>query len=492
MFSEKEELVNLVIFHVDSCTGSQSPESPSSNCSDDNRSSPIGNLRNACQNLFTTFTDTIATEFNIIRSPRGSFSPTQSNVHENQSSYNSNRSNSQCTTNSNRPTFLPTESRSTNPYRCEHISSATSATNAKPSVHVQPKRLQNDRTELLRETQNDGCSSSCDCSDDEIITKFRREYSTNSNDASLSVSPHAKDMNSTASSSRSTETGDSSNISSFEDLGANGADVDNWQLVEKPIATSNHTVSPATDETVESKSSNVDVNHSVANKSDQREKSNQTEANQCEATETPCESNEKTKIFGNQKRRILRRRSDGIAYVASSSSVVRNLYIDNDENVSGASTSEEISDSGVRKSCTKCGKTKGDIRKYIERLRKQLQTTTNSSEMEIKEQLEAFLKFLESRSRSSTEANADTLDSPSVESTGDPANGASSQVERTGTNFSDFVIDDFDEFEIDENEGINVYGSDAPSSTTRQFFTLDNIESKWVIRKVQTLIKFNA
>lgn len=67
-FVEKEELVNLVLIHVDnnfSPDSQQSPTSISMGISDqsdeDPRSNPFDQIRNTCQNLFTTFTEKIAT-----------------------------------------------------------------------------------------------------------------------------------------------------------------------------------------------------------------------------------------------------------------------------------------------------------------------------------------------------------------------------------------------------------------------------------------------
>lgn len=68
-FTEKEELVNLVLIHVDNSTNfspdSQSTPTSFSNMgtdqSDDARSNPFDHIRNTCQNLFSTFTEKIAT-----------------------------------------------------------------------------------------------------------------------------------------------------------------------------------------------------------------------------------------------------------------------------------------------------------------------------------------------------------------------------------------------------------------------------------------------
>lgn len=58
--TEKEELVNLVLIHVNN----YSPDSQSSGrnqCgSNDDRSNPFDQIKNTCQNLFSSFTEKIA------------------------------------------------------------------------------------------------------------------------------------------------------------------------------------------------------------------------------------------------------------------------------------------------------------------------------------------------------------------------------------------------------------------------------------------------
>lgn len=65
--SEKEELVNLVLIHIDN-PNNCSPESHSSQTftmgtehTDDTRSNAFDQIRSTCQNLFTTFTEKIST-----------------------------------------------------------------------------------------------------------------------------------------------------------------------------------------------------------------------------------------------------------------------------------------------------------------------------------------------------------------------------------------------------------------------------------------------
>lgn len=56
---EKEELVNLVLIHANSIADSNSNRS-SSQFSEDNFSNPFDQIKQTCQNLFTSFTDKIA------------------------------------------------------------------------------------------------------------------------------------------------------------------------------------------------------------------------------------------------------------------------------------------------------------------------------------------------------------------------------------------------------------------------------------------------
>lgn len=67
ILTEKEELVNLVLIHVDNPTAFSPDSQPSqaytmgTDQSDDARSNPFDHIRSTCQNLFTTFTDRIST-----------------------------------------------------------------------------------------------------------------------------------------------------------------------------------------------------------------------------------------------------------------------------------------------------------------------------------------------------------------------------------------------------------------------------------------------
>ncbi|XP_055316108.1 rho GTPase-activating protein gacZ [Sitodiplosis mosellana] len=115
---EKEELVNLVLIHVDNSNNftpdlQQSPTSISMGISDqsddDPRSNPFDQIRNTCQNLFTTFTEKIAADFNFDFKQNQSDrqtnvcedQPRYSDSFENVPSFNSNVTNNATSTTSN-------------------------------------------------------------------------------------------------------------------------------------------------------------------------------------------------------------------------------------------------------------------------------------------------------------------------------------------------------------------------------------------------------
>lgn len=59
---EKEELVNLVLIHVNNSSsyGSSADGSAGNNETDENGTNPFDQIKQTCQNLFTSFTDKLA------------------------------------------------------------------------------------------------------------------------------------------------------------------------------------------------------------------------------------------------------------------------------------------------------------------------------------------------------------------------------------------------------------------------------------------------
>lgn len=183
-------------------------------------------------------------------------------------------------------------------------------------------------------------------------------------------------------------------------------------------------------------------------------------------------------------RKISRRRSDGIVYTSSSADTQHN-FLDDDDDLNATEDMETDGDESSllekisqrrrpKRSCHKCGKTKGDIRKHIERFRKQLETTTNASETEIKQQLNEFLSFLESRSRNSIDDGIEGADDVQA------SDGVDSITD--GVTYGD-VDDAYDEYGFDDDTGIHVYGTNDEQTTAatthqpRQFINIGDYET---------------
>lgn len=422
-----------------------------------------------------------------------------------------------------------------------------------PSSSTQPKLKPKcaQLAEFSRLHNSDCCSdtgSGCECSDDELITKFQEKYREKSAD-SIAVDKVTDDLNSaikldkdrsSGSTSSSTKTGnssdstspkddasaiESSDVSSFEDLGAVGgmaanpstSDIsDKWQIVSNPWKNVDDTASTSsivTDEKVETANNSETTNlpnsiteqpqHSMAsdNQREQQDKHEQTSDKDSEAfrLHSTCHRPdlkaklEKTFKSRHSIRKITRRQSDGIVYTATTSDGTRQIHrrnlvedldtddadADEDNNLGNSSNSEDTSRKRLKKSCHKCGKTKGDLKKYISRFRRQLETTTNCSETEIRQQLDAFLEFLENRSRNSF----DSKDEDTIVQSGDSDGGmvrSPTQLIAEAIALDEIEIEDYDD-DYDEEAGIHVYGSNEETTSShvpREFFNICTIEKK--------------
>lgn len=406
--------------------------------------------------------------------------------------------------------------------------------------------------------------SGCECSDDELIAKFRESY-----DRDQSLSPIATEKSSvptippsgshvsksksntdnltcgSTSSSSTTKTGyskddpssalESSDISSFEDLGAVGgitnasimpcaSDTDKWQIVNPTwniddTASASSMVTTIDDKTGESINGvsyttnlpnsitelpQINIENENESESENQRKQPQPHPHHHQADETMNDSDtfqqpqsqqqhsttneqqpttelrsklEKTLKSRQAYRKITRRQSDGIVYTASTSNSNHRTdrYLDDvDDDEDCSSTSDDVSShKRAHKSCRKCGKTKGDLKKYIARFRHQLETTTAFSETEIKQRLDAFLEFLENHSA------FDSKDDDSIPNTTDMVQSNTSQFVADVIELEEFDDDD----EYDEGAGIHVYGTNDDDTNTsahppRQFFNLNTVEKK--------------
>lgn len=441
------------------------------------------------------------------------------------------------------PPCIPTASTSTN----NNINSSSSCNyNNRPTC-----------AKITQLTKNECCNdagSGCECSDDELIAKFRESYGDRSQPlspitpntttsmtigkASTPENVHTANSKTGSTTTSPTKTGgdigtgpsllkeetsalESSDISSFEDLGAVGGsikinttlpcDTDKWQIIN-PTWNIDDTASTSSlvmaDDRNDGPSNIVSYTTNLpnsiptelpqANNASENQRHEQTQnddsamANETFQTHSTTDDQrtfdlrtklEKTLKSRQTHRKITRRQSDGIVYTASTSRNTNqhrsNRFLDdlNDENddvdaaaddadASTSTSSDDVSHKRSQKSsCRKCGKSKGakELKKYIARFRHQLETTTEFSEFEIKQQLDAFLAFLEGHS-AFDDSTPNTTPSQFV----------------VPDNID--VFDDDEDDDYDDEAGIHVYGSDDTSSSAahppRQFFNLSCIEKK--------------
>lgn len=384
---------------------------------------------------------------------------------------------------------------------------------------------------LTKLTETECCSESgsgCECSDDELIIKFRERYCEP--DHSLSpvdfgnVPEQFDDQiqHNASTSSSSTKTKDdlsaieSSDISSFEDLGAVGGislnDADKWQIVNNPwaiddAASTSSIVTDNKSDTVNNVSNTTNLPNSIEiNESPQPNVSNNqrnvqtpqqqfNEESNDETFQSHSTSNQQSDLISklekslrmrNTHRKVTRRQSDGIVYMATTSNANPRMCQENvidgpDDDEADevySSNGDDQSQKRSPKSCNKCGKTRGDLKKYIERFRYQLETTTNFSETEIKRQLNAFLEFLENHSRNSFDSQDD--DNIVAHSSNALVQSPTHLIaEAIGLNAIE--LEDYDDF--DDETGIHVYSSNDNtacnvSHPARQFFDLNSIGKK--------------
>lgn len=342
-----------------------------------------------------------------------------------------------------------------------------------PSVHEQlPKSgVENLKPKLLDHI--DLTNSECDCSDDETILKFTTEYMTTSpsNDSGIkqSVEPEPGPSGSSSNGPSSTDVkmkGDSSNTSSFEELGASGTSNSDWLFITKPLvdemptsdAMNTECTQPSNEDS--NASSNINLNHLTFQNAP---------AHSSQQNIYPGTSIEQQRV-----RRLVRRRSDGSIYNSSGSKLFADCM---EEEVSEEETLRKRTKTS---SCDKCGKSKRNLKRHVAKFKRQLETT-NASEMEIKKQLEAFLEYLETCNKNSmdgtdTESNDDAHNENSAD------NAAANPTTVGDGEMTDFeqLNDDDDNYDFEYDEGIHVYGTDHDETkgTPRQFVDINNYENR--------------
>lgn len=348
-----------------------------------------------------------------------------------------------------------------------------------PSVHEQLPKSGVDKLKPKIIDHIELTTSDCDCSDDETISKFTKEYMKtsplNENDIRQNVEPEPGPSGNSSNGPSSTDVrtkGDSSNTSSFEELGASGTSNGDWLFITKP----------SVDEMPASDAMNTDCTQPPNEDSNASSNINLTHLTFQNA---PAHSSQQniypgTSIDQQRVRRLVRRRSDGSIHNSSGSKFFADCM---EEEVSEEETLRKRTKTS---SCDKCGKSKRSLKRHVAKFKRQLETT-NASEIEIKKQLEAFLEYLETCNKNSmdgtdTESNDDLIDEAGNENS---SGNAPNQALGGGENADfDQLNDDDDNYDFEYDEGIHVYGTDHDETkgTPRQFVDINNYDNRYAFR----------
>lgn len=473
---EKEELANLIINHLNTSsyyeTGSATHSSTSTtpNNDFDNYAQSFDQIKQTCQNLFTSISDKIASgewltlstlvgvfqrlffivdfqKTTCFNQPSSQNHPptTQQPRRSTSSAGRSNLATPQSQTAPRAPTPPPNYStRQEGPSNVSWQFRSTSHPIPSSSNALQHSRSPEKGSSSHRHED-------CDCSDDEIdeISEKRQSIllaSVDGNPGTSGVQVKTK-----------VTTGSSSDASSFEELDPSAVKLsdDNWQIIEKTASNGIRTVESPPDHL-----SIDDINMTVT--------SSQT---QIGSNGMSC-SNYPEPVTNPGVRRLTRRRSD---------SSLLSLRKSNSITIDSSSFDPTHSASEVKKlkiSCNKCGKAKSNIKQEILKLSEQLKSS-NRSDSEVNAKIKEFLDYLESKSQPSEMTESENSQ---VHSTQDETHAGAHFIPTSSSQ------EEIEENVFDENEGINVYPSSeerqsfmqASSSTPRRFISLDDIHSMWV------------
>jgi hypothetical protein len=293
----------------------------------------------------------------------------------------------------------------------------------------------------------------CDCSDDEmyeISEKRQSIFDSNATGSGNMLHSHAKKTK--LSSNSSIES------SSFEEVVVAGKSDDDWLFVEK----SKGRVAAGTSSSTTDKSD--DVNHSSSPRS------------QMNLDDTAASSSSYIPNHENADvHRLMRRRCSDSSLLSLRKSGTITIDASSINLLHGAN---EVKKCEI--SCRKCGKTKSKIKQEILKLSEQLKSSNKSAE-EINAKINEFMEYLESNHASEMTEIEDTQENAAANEPFIPSSSSHDEIE---------------ENIFDENEGINVYGSeeieqishardmlhDTPSSSTgtpRRFISLDDIHSRY-------------
>lgn len=536
MLLEKEELVNLVI-HINNANGYAASDASSNihangTDTDENCSNPFDQIKQTCQNLFTSFTDKIASDlnFDIKQSSSGTghqnifTQPRSTSRMPQQFSYNSRASSSN---NFHQPpppppppqNSVPTVSTSsaaseTNNGHCSPQSSTASSTATSPinsqhsatssnivtaatlspsspapnaskmkhtSNHSRVRQLNkaaadghSKQTLMAHDSSTANGNTFCDCSDDEVINRFQTTYRQKSNELDAidpEAGPSGSGGNSTKTGTGSSDADadvtkvqpsldDSSTASSFEELGAVGGitatlDKEIWQFISKAMVD---------ERTCDRRSSKSELDLGNPASFQHQQSSNQKLANVgcvVDLAPGPQQSAVASDLTRRRSDSFVIMNSRGVA-AAAAPTVLTNVPMNQStDNFHDHTTDDPVLHERRRKkskpSCQKCGKGKGSLRKHLEKFKQQLETE-NVSDIEIREQLVAFLQYLESSNRYSLDGDDGSPDAQTNDAEMPMLRRRLSSAIEQATAAMDAAGDDTESYRFGDADGIHVYG----------------------------------
>jgi E3 ubiquitin-protein ligase RNF34 len=488
LISEKEELVNLVLAHSRTTSPSSTTSShrgstttSTNNIFDENCANPFITIRQTCTTFFSNISDRIAADLQKasaaaaayeaqMQGPSAQPAPppprrsSRASTNNNSSSNNNNnnnmhRSNS---TASSASSFASVNSRvpkppPASPPNTASPSSSSAATSPRqqPPAPVHKPNIPDARLKNLLAANN-----GCECASDDEAAPGPSRAVAGTSQTNIPKS-------------------DSSTTSSFEELGAStGAnssagghrtanDSDSWQMVNNQSNSSNNSLDLNAPTSSSSQTSPGPSNVPAQPQAEQGQ-------NAQSGAAAACDTNSKNSV-----KKINRRRSDSSVVLKNGSRA--NLNDSDDEgDEEGAEDGEDwtrkrrkCGANGGAASCEKCGKRKNGIKRSVARLRRQLEES-GCSEAEKQRKMDEFLKELEERTKNSLDfSDSDAEEGDKGGQTGAGTVGGTSQAARVAVEEEDDMV-----YLTDENEGINVYGSEVEEPQPRRFLQLDDIKAR--------------
>lgn len=508
---EKEELVNLVMTHVNATR--TTPSTPSSNTSSpqraaapedppsasdfENCSNPFDQIKQTCQSLFNSFAEKIV-DLNFENKPPNNTSTNQQTNIFNQPRFqtremptyaSSTQSQNVQSQNLNIQNPMPRSSSSTSELNnvtttAVQMQSASSSNPSSPIVsigsvssHGSSSQQRNapgsartitqghsatsipsihrSAVKKLIDNLQDVNTSGCECSDDEVLAEFTQRHKprTDINTSNVYVEKLSPP---------------SQSDSAFEDQipgpsgsGAQSASPsklssgDNQRSSEESSGSSFEelgAVGGSNDWQIVDK---ADVIQPPTNGPDSNlQQSNTPSTSSATSTFQQHSSNFasgiENKKNNHKPRRLNRRRSDSCVVHTTSNRSQPETPIDApmEDDESDDASHENPSCKRSRKCCHKCGKTKNSLKSKLLKFRRQLETQ-QMSEVEMKRAIEEFLNFLENKSKESLEGSDSEANATQM--------NFESRQASTVANVNSITVEDFS-FGRDD-DGIHVYGS---------------------------------